>query len=762
MAEFLADFPTVARLRLVVNEIATDASANTSTVAWRATLEQRTSSAWRAYHDCVWSLTVDGAQVAGAPNADYNLTAGTVIVLHEGTATIAHDAAGEKSIGVTLTYDGKDPIGAATAAGSMTLTPLYLPPAPAAAVAATRVSDQQVNLSWSNPTEPRRPYSWTNIDRWDNVTGQWVGLQSVAATALTDTAVQSDREYRYALHQIGAGGTAQTSYSGSVWTTPLPPDSVTATKTATGGIAISWADRSTIETGFEIQDSPDGGTWVSVASVPAGSTSYTHTSPSTSQTHRYRVRALGTGGLTSPWSPTSNTVQLLAAPSAPTLIHPVSGTYFDAAKPRTFSWRHNPVDTTPQQAWELRYREDGATAWTTLSGTTESQTTLGSGTLANGRTYEWQARTRGQHPDWSPWAAATCRTSATPTVTISNPAAGQPWLSNRVPISWAYSDAEATAQARARVRMWTGAGQLWVAELTGTATSYEHPSFRADNLATYSVGVQVQDGHGLWSTEAVQSFRAEFREPARPEPQADWVDDSGAVVIRIANPAPTASQETTARNEVWRCTDRTALDVLARIRAGSPTDPDHAQLVAEFDHLFRATMELVASDVPPGGTINDPIPSLTSTAYRVLAISDLGTSKWSYTIRVDAPEADWWWLNAGSGLALVCRWRGNPVSAQAVGRDKTLHRFAGRQRPVQFTGVHRSKTFNLGGVGEPSAPHSTIEALEAVLDADGLVFLRDPYGRREWVSLSEAQTEDLPWVEYHWSWTGTATRVDKP
>ena len=58
---------------------------------------------------------------------------------------------------------------------------------------------------------------------------------------------------------------------------------------------LTWADNSTNETGFLIQRTLDGTTWVSAGSVGAGVTAFTDINLTPQTTYTYHVKATGSG-----------------------------------------------------------------------------------------------------------------------------------------------------------------------------------------------------------------------------------------------------------------------------------------------------------------------------------------------------------------------------------------------------------------------------------------------------------------------------------
>jgi len=79
----------------------------------------------------------------------------------------------------------------------------------------------------------------------------------------------------------------------------IPGEPAVFHATATGGttVALSWEDRSTGETGFEVQRRlAEWGTWATIATLPAESESFSDSGLQALTGYEYQLRALGTGG----------------------------------------------------------------------------------------------------------------------------------------------------------------------------------------------------------------------------------------------------------------------------------------------------------------------------------------------------------------------------------------------------------------------------------------------------------------------------------
>ena len=92
---------------------------------------------------------------------------------------------------------------------------------------------------------------------------------------------------------------------------PSAPSGLTATAVSQSRIDLNWTDGSSNEDTFELERSPDGSSWSSLASVGANVTSYSDTGLSASTTYWYRARAVNTAGA-SGWSNTASETTLPA------------------------------------------------------------------------------------------------------------------------------------------------------------------------------------------------------------------------------------------------------------------------------------------------------------------------------------------------------------------------------------------------------------------------------------------------------------------
>lgn len=144
-------------------------------------------------------------------------------------------------------------------------------------------------------------------------------------------------------------------------------------------------------------------------------------------------------------------------------------------------------------------------------------------------------------------------------------------------------------------------------------------------------------------------------------------------------------------------------------------------------------------------TVIDPIPPLNETVtYRVRTWSDLPSSAESDPVQVDTTSPSWIYLNGGEGWGTLARIKGNPAVGLTVGREKVLHKFAGRTKPVEFIGEARSRVLSLSGDVAgfgTETERGTWEPFEEIADLPAPICYRDPLGRRLFVSISDVSVK---------------------
>lgn len=583
---------------------------------------------------------------------------------------------------------------------SLNVTVPVDPPAAPTGASVARVSDAQHTVTWSNtsPSSSTNPYTNLIVERSVDG-GAWKAVATLGVVTSYSATTSADHSYRFRVGARNSSGSSSYAYTSTVYTTPAAPTIGAAAKSGSD-IVLTWDHTARYPTGAKVYASQNGGAYALLATIGTTAETYTHSSPSTAVTWTYKVTATN-GSLKSALSAASNTVLLLAAPNAPTLLAP---TVADAAEAITLQWQHNPTDTTAQTAYELDYRVSGG-SWlgTVLSGTTAEEHTLTAATLTNGNTYEWKVRTKGDHVDWSPWSdAAPFSTSARPTGTINVPTTthGESTLT----VEWGYYDAESTAQAQWRATLTDGT-TAEVLPGSGTATEATFTTVLPD-ASEWDVTVEVRDGAGLWSTPDTVTFTVAYEPPPTPTLAVLYTPETGSAALTVTNPVPVSPEVATDHNDVYRSVDG------------------------------GTTWVLIGDALPENATMVDPLPLVGGvTLYKVTAVSATPSSATSADVELDTTSEtvhkSWCFANWGDGFVQGVRLRAGVITNASTSRDKVLQHYSDRPDPVEYAGSPRAHSIAISARLAPTiSGESTWDELEALADIPAPVCWRDPTGRR--------------------------------
>lgn len=389
-------------------------------------------------------------------------------------------------------------------------------------LAVQRVSDGQHTLSWTRQST----YTGVLIDRrTDGGSWQRIASPSGNLSSFTDTTTQAGRKYEYRVAGKNASGASAWSNTVTVFTTPTVPSAPVAVRTTGDDIRVS-VTMGGYGTHLDIQD--EGSTLVSA--LPKASLPWDHVSPNPASPHRYRARArvasggIGSTTLYSAWSGYSNTIQLISPPSAPVSLSPNGGTAPSDADV-ALSWVHNPVDSSPQSAFEVRHRPTGG-AWTTISGTTAETAPVPLGVGG----FEWEVRTKGAHPDWSPWSAtAVVEVIDRPGVAIIQP--DMTWNASILDAEWTFFQAQSHPQSGWELELVAGGAVIERQQGDGPTVTVRLNSRLPEG--SYELRVRAAAGD-VWSDWTVAVFEVAFIPPAPPVIAGVWDESQGGVVLSVA------------------------------------------------------------------------------------------------------------------------------------------------------------------------------------------------------------------------------------
>ncbi len=184
-------------------------------------------------------------------------------------------------------------------ASAMTQATATVVPAAPSGLAAAASSTTQINLTWSDNSTNESGFK---IERGSSVAGPFnlIFTAAAASTSYSDTALTSATTYYYRIYSFNSAGNSAVSTTASATTqanVPVAPTTLTATATSSSQINLNWADMSSNETGFKVeQASAAAGPFAVVATLGPNVTSYSAVGLSAVTTNYYRVYSYNAGG----------------------------------------------------------------------------------------------------------------------------------------------------------------------------------------------------------------------------------------------------------------------------------------------------------------------------------------------------------------------------------------------------------------------------------------------------------------------------------
>ena len=594
--------------------------------------------------------------------------------------------------------------------GQATSPAIETNPAPPIEIDARRIGSNVV-LSWKNVSTIADTY--TILHATDGIEdGSPLDIEiDAAATTYTHAGAVVDVSHTYWIVPVGERTGPRSAASPVVPTAarPLPADGLTPNGVVLASadpILLSWDHGDDGGEGAQVARSVRLRAQPAVAGDPSGpwiyltSRSLAGSGSASSDTLTISGHMLNTGGLVRFTDGT---------PPAPLSL----GVDYYAIPVTASSLRVALSEEDAEDGIYVDLSDDGAgfTTFNPVALSNSQQLIIAGGTLTPGAAYEWTVATRGIYAgtnplsDWAPVAAF--RAGSIPTLTWNYPEDGDTTDSPQVLAAWGfYSPDEGVTQAWWQVALYRGDTLVEIAE---SADDWGEYLFEAPlvNGVEYRIEGIVEGSNGIRSEVASTSFTPEYVGPLAPGVSLYWDVDEGEVEIEITN---------------------------------TPDDDKPDAITNTVEHsLPGGRWTVIATNVPTGTTLVHYLPYPNQlNQYRITGIA-ADKSRADHVVAIDCTNSgDWYWLNGGSGYSVKAKARYFGGASQTLSLDKELHAFAGRSRPVEYTGslvtneIEVSATFPRDDEG-----YAARAEFKTLVETAGPIYYRDPAGLRMKCSLRE-------------------------
>ncbi len=460
-------------------------------------------------------------------------------------------------------------------------------PTSAAGLAVSSTTTNAISLKWSDVSSNETGFRvYRSTDGTNYTLAASVGANIVA---YTDRGLAEGTRYYY---KIGVWNDAGEQPSAAVFATTMVTKPSAATglaisATATSSITLKWNDLTNNESGFKVYSSTDGTNFTLVASLSAGSTSYTQSGLVQGTTVFFKVGAWNSGGeaLTAAVSGTTT----VAPPAAPTGVAVVSTTSSSLG----LKW----TDTSTNESGFRVYRSTDGTNYTLV-------TTLAAGTTAytnsglSGGTKYWYTVSAYNNGGEVKAAAISATTAvaapAAPTgVTLTSTS------SSSLGIKW--TDASTNETGFRVYRSTDGTNYTLVSTLAAGTTTYTDAGLSGSTKYWYTVSAYNTGGE---VKAAAISATTAVAIPAAPSNTTLNVLSTSSIGLSWTDASTIESGY-----KIYRSTNGTTFSVIASIGANSTayTDTDLAASTKYYYKVSAWTTGGEASSAALNSTTRAPV-----------------------------------------------------------------------------------------------------------------------------------------------------------
>jgi hypothetical protein len=177
-----------------------------------------------------------------------------------------------------------------------------LPSAPAAPsnLVAASAGVSSIKLTWADNSTNETSFVLMQSSTSGGIFNKLITIPA-NTTSYTDVGLGSSATYYYKIQATNSGVNSAWSNEASAATAsvgiPVAPAGLTAIATGCNSVLLSWTDKSTNEVSFDLRRSTSpAGTYLTIATLPANTTTYTNTGLTKGKKYYYKVRAVNSTG----------------------------------------------------------------------------------------------------------------------------------------------------------------------------------------------------------------------------------------------------------------------------------------------------------------------------------------------------------------------------------------------------------------------------------------------------------------------------------
>ncbi len=260
----------------------------------------------------------------------------------------------------------------------------------------------KIEVSWTLPPNPWLPDNGFTpyVERRKLGEGwQFAGKGMTGAASFTDTGLAEGWKYEYRVRlDVGLSGTLLwwPPADGQVVFTKLrAPEKISATLTSYGTVDLRWESTVTMAAYSQIERSTDGGEYLLLSTVAAGTPTFSDTTAVNGHIYRYRVRHMGAGAV-GDWSTEARIVFLYPNRFTTDAVYPDQ---------INLAWTWPAVDPAAlgEAKPRIERRKTGESVWTLVALLDAGATEYRDQGLKPDTVYNYRIQT--QYPDgsFSPW-----------------------------------------------------------------------------------------------------------------------------------------------------------------------------------------------------------------------------------------------------------------------------------------------------------------------------------------------------------------------